>query len=62
MQNELFYSSYNFSQKNDILATDDEDTTGNITVGIADVYPFNGVLEYQVGYGNDKISVLASSH
>lgn len=42
--------TYNLAEKDDVLATDDEDTTGNVSVGVGDVYPLNRILKHQIGY------------
>lgn len=43
-------STYDLAQKNDVLASNQEDTTRYISVAVADMYSLDGILQNQVRY------------
>lgn len=46
--------AYDFAQENDVLSSDNEDASRNITVGIANIYPLDRILQHQVGYCGEE--------
>lgn len=42
--------TYDLTKEDDVLATDDKDATGDVSIGVGNVYPLNRILEHQVGY------------
>lgn len=40
----------NLPQQDNVLPSDQKDSSGNISISIPNIYPFNGILQHKVGW------------